>query len=317
MPQSAHWGDRVIAASQAKGSVVCVGLDPTLEQLPEPMLRSSAGAYGSTAKGAADAIAQFSRAVIDGVAGTAVAVKPQSAFYEVYGAPGVAAFWDTVSYARSKGLLVVGDAKRGDIGSTAEAYARAFFGSATPLASWLDPDQQVDCLTINAYLGSDGVLPFLKDAGRGKGVFVLVKTSNPSSGELQDLQLTTGRSVAEQMALMVDQIGRQYLGQSGYSAVGAVVGATYPQDLARLRAQLPHAIILVPGYGAQGGTAADVVHALDAAGTGALVTASRSIIYAFRQLHGSAATPAQVTEAAGTAAAQMREQIRTALANRI
>jgi orotidine-5'-phosphate decarboxylase len=242
---------RLEAARREKGSGVCVGLDPRLEQLP----------FAYQQLDPADALLAFNRAVIDAVADVCVAVKPQAAFYELYGAEGFRALIETVRYARSAGLLVIVDAKRNDIGSTAEAYARAF----------LHPDGPFDAdgLTVNAYLGSDGVQPFMDVAARhGKGVFVLVKTSNPSSGELQDVE-AGGEPIFERMARMVDRWGCE-----------AVVGGTYPAQAARARQLMPRATILVPGYGAQGATAADVAPSFRPDGTGAIVNNARGIIFA-------------------------------------
>ncbi|MGE5673026.1 MAG: orotidine-5'-phosphate decarboxylase [Mycobacterium leprae] len=306
-----HFADRLCQAVIAKRSHVVVGLDPVLARIPSYIKQEAAARYGTTAEGAADAIAAWARLVIDAVADQVPLVKPQSAFFEVYGWYGVRAFWETVRYARSKGLLVIGDAKRGDIGTTAEAYAEAFFGHANPLESWEAPDQVVDSLTVNPYIGSDGLLPFTKRSQeRGTGVFVLVKTSNPSSGELQDQPLFSGETVASQVCKLVNELGGPLTGTMGYSSVGAVVGATYPEDLARYRKEMPQAIILVPGYGAQGGKATDVVHGFNPDGLGAVISASRSVIYAY----GPEPTPATAATAIATAAASMNNEINAALA---
>jgi orotidine-5'-phosphate decarboxylase len=314
MPDT-NFADRVIEGVRARHSHAVVGLDPVITRMPAFILEGAAGRFGKTAKGAAAAITEFNRLVIDAVAGQVALVKPQSAFYEVYGYHGVEAFWETVRYARDKGLTVIADAKRGDIGSTAEAYAAAFFGHPNPLESWEDPDLWADSLTINPYLGSDGLVPFVKRCkSRGTGVFVLVKTSNPSSGELQDQELFSGESVAQQVAKLVDHLGSQVVGESGYSAVGAVVGATYPQDLARYRQEMPRAIILVPGYGAQGGTGPDVVHAFNQDGLGAVVNASRSVIFAYEKLFGEHCSAEQAKGAVSAALEQMNQDINGALA---
>lgn len=270
-----QFADRVIEAVKAKRSHAVVGLDPVMAKLPPFLVEEADWLHGRTPAGAAHALQRFSRLVIDAVAGRVVAVKPQSAFYEVFGAAGVAAFWDAVSYAQSKGLLVIADAKRGDIGTTAAAYAEAFFGGG---GDWQTGLPTADSLTINPYLGTDGLKPFLHE---GRGVFVLVKTSNPSSGEFQDQTLGTGRTLAGAVAQLVDRLGQSRVGESGYSDVGAVVGATYPVEAERYRQLMPRAIILVPGYGAQGGTAVDVVPCFNPDGLGALVSASRSVIYAY------------------------------------
>jgi orotidine-5'-phosphate decarboxylase len=307
MPET-NFADRVCAAAKAHRSHVVVGLDPVLSKLPPFVLKEAAAQYGQTAKGAAAALLAFNRLVIDAVAEHVPLVKPQSAFYEAYGYHGVEAFWETVRYARSKGLQVIADCKRGDIGTTAEAYAAAYFGHPNPLDSWEDPDLWADCLTVNPYLGSDGLLPFVNRCkARGTGIFVLVKTSNPSSGELQDQELFSGETVAQQVAKLVHYLGGRVLGESGYSSVGAVVGATYPQDLAKYRQEMPQAIILVPGYGAQGGTAQDVVQAFNPDGLGAVVSASRSVIFAYGS--NPDPSPAEVTAAIAGAAVEMNEAI--------
>ncbi|HEX6511934.1 MAG TPA: orotidine-5'-phosphate decarboxylase [Chloroflexota bacterium] len=247
----ASFRDRLEDARRRKNSAVCVGLDPRFDQLP-PRYDSLPPAHAFSA---------FNKEVIDSVADVAIAVKPQAAFYEQYGADGFGALIETAHYARSRGLLVIVDAKRNDIGSTAEAYAQAFLHPDGPF--------DADALTVNAYLGSDGVQPFLEVASKhGKGVFVLVKTSNPSSGELQDLE-AGGRPVFEHMARLVD----------GWDCE-AVVGGTYPAQAAQARRLMPRAEILVPGYGAQGATAADVAPSFRSDGSGAIVNNARGIIFA-------------------------------------
>lgn len=313
MPES-NFADRVILRVRARRSHVVVGLDPVLKRIPPCMREEAAREYGRTARGAAAALLAFNKLIIDAVADQVPAVKPQSAFYEVYGRWGVEAFWETARYARSRGLLVIADVKRGDIGSTAEAYAAAYLGDPDPLEAWADPDQSVDSLTVNPYLGSDGLVPFVRRCkDRGTGVFVLVKTSNPSAGDLQDQELASGGTVARQVAGLVNRLGADLVGTFGYSAVGAVVGATYPRDLARYRQEMPRALILVPGYGAQGGTGADVVYAFNPDGLGALVNASRSIIFAYEKVS-SDPTPQQVGEAAAAAVDAMNRDINGALA---
>lgn len=311
---TAHFADRLCEAVRAKRSHVVVGLDPVLPRLPLALRLEAAARHGHTARGAAAALLAFNRLVIDSVVDQVALVKPQSAFYEMYGHFGVEAFWETVRYARSRELLVIADAKRGDIGSTAEAYAASFFGHANPLESWEDPELWVDSLTVNPYLGSDGLVPFVKRCrARGTGLFVLVKTSNPSSGELQDQELFSGENVAQQVAKLVDHLGAPLIGASGYSSIGAVVGATYPEDLARYRAEMPRAIILVPGYGAQGGTGADVVHAFNVDGLGAVVNASRSVIFAYEKA-GLELSQQAASQAIGAAAEAMNQDINAALA---
>lgn len=313
MPEM-NFADRLCQAVKQKRSHTVVGLDPVLNRIPPAILSEAAAAHGQTAKGAAAAFLAFNKLVIDSVADHVALVKPQSAYYEAYGHHGVEALWETIRYARSKGLLVIYDGKRNDIGSTAEAYAAAFFGHPSPLESWEDPEQWCDSLTVNPYLGSDGLIPFAKRCkARGTGIFVLVKTSNPSSGELQDQELFSGESVAQQVAKLVDHLGAPLVGESGYSSVGAVVGATYPADMARLRGEMSRAVFLVPGYGAQGGTGDDVTHAFNADGLGAVVNASRSVIFAHEKLGGTPSL-AEAGRAMAEAVAAMNSDINGALA---
>jgi len=259
-----HFADRLAEAVKVKNSVVCVGLDPRLEQIPEEIVKK---------QGAAEAFLEFNKGIIDAVADLVPVVKPQIAFYEALGHEGFRVFEETCKYAQEKGLLVIADAKRNDIGSTAEAYAKAFLSGEVV---------QADALTVNGYLGLDGVRPFVKECEeKEKGIFVLVKTSNPSSGDLQDrVTADENMSVAELMANFVDSWGDDFIGESGYGFVGAVVGATYPAELAKLRKVMKKAWLLVPGYGAQGGGAEDVKDAFDANGMGAIVNSSRGIIFA-------------------------------------
>lgn len=305
-----NFADRLIAACQEKQSAVVVGLDPRWASLP-PALRSAAEQHnGLTASAAALAFYQFGRAIIDAVADIAVAIKPQFAFYEQYGPWGMHALLQTVEYAKTQGVLVIGDAKRGDIGSTAEAYAQAYLGGLTKDSEpvW---SMGLDALTVNAYLGSDGVQPFLQAAARtGNGIFALVKTSNPSSGELQD-QLIAEEPVYALMARLVEQWGGELRGASGYSSLGAVVGATYPQEAAALRQLMPRSIFLVPGYGAQGATADDVVPAFNHDGLGAVVNSSRGIIFAYQKMPEFG--PDRFADAARAAAIATRDDINAAL----
>jgi orotidine-5'-phosphate decarboxylase len=248
-----QFSDRLGDAVARKRTQLVVGLDPVVERLPPEL------------DGDIDA---FCRGIVDAVEPYAVAVKPQSAFFEAHGADGVRAFWAACVYARDAGLLVIADAKRGDIGSTAEAYAQAFSGRA-------------DAVTVNPYLGGDSVAPFIDAARRdGSGVFCLVKTSNPGSADVQDVALADGRKVWERVAELVGGWGADEVGDGGLSAVGAVVGATFPQEIARARQLLPNAPFLLPGIGAQGGSPAEVAAAFTDNPASALVSASRSVIYA-------------------------------------
>jgi len=274
-----HFADTLTAAVRAK-SPVCVGLDPMLSKLPDGIEKNAAGAL------------QFGKAIIDAVAGTASVIKPQMAYYEVLGWQGMKAFWETCEYAKKKDLLVIADGKRGDIGTTCEAYAAAYLFDGSP----------IDALTVNPYLGSDGIKPFIDIAAKNnKGLFVLVKTSNDSSGELQDLPVGD-EAVHEHLAQLVESWGMHHIGpDTSLSFVGAVVGATYPEELKYLRTLMPHIPFLIPGYGAQGGTAEDVKWGFLPDGTGAIVNASRSIIFA--------SNGSDYREAAQKAAEKMAEEL--------
>lgn len=268
------FADRLAAAVERKRSQLCVGLDPRLDLLPVE-LRGDA-TLGRSAGAAA--VARFCRGIVDAVAPSAVAVKPQVAFFEALGAPGWEALEDVCAYARGAGLLVVADAKRGDIGSTARAYASAFLeprGSDAPLA---------DALTVNPYLGQDSVDPFLASCRRhGAGVFFLVRTSNAGAADIQDAVLSDGTPVWRHVAALVHEWGAGLVGERGLSSVGAVVGATVPRIVGEARRAMPQAIVLLPGVGAQGATAADVARAFTSGPASALVNASRSVIYAYRE----------------------------------
>jgi orotidine-5'-phosphate decarboxylase len=256
-----------------------VGIDPRPEDLPPGFL----DAYPGDRAGVAKALEAFGKAVVEVVVPLVGVVKFQSAFYEAYGPEGVAALHATAELAKNSGLLVLLDGKRNDIGSTAEAYARAYLGKV-PVGDQFEHAWHADALTINAYLGSDGVNPFVKVAAReGKGVFILVRTSNASAREFQDLIVSDGRPVYRHVAEKVEAWAKPHRGDSGYSLVGAVVGATYPAELAELRAVLPEVPFLVPGYGTQGGTATDIAPAFDAHGLGAIVNNSRGITFAYQK----------------------------------
>lgn len=272
-----HFADRFNAAVRAKGNAVCVGLDPRWESLPLE-LRQRHG--DGTLEAMAGAFEEFSCRIVDLVAPLVPVVKPQSAFFEMCGPAGMLAQQRVLRHARERGLLTILDAKRNDIASTATAYAdAAFAGSA--LDGRVLPVWDADALTINPYLGRDAVEPFIQSARKaGRGLFVLVRTSNRGAGQFQDL-VCDGRPVYRHVAEAVAAWNREHLGQDGYGDVGAVVGATHPAELAAVRKVLPEAIILVPGYGAQGGTARDVAPAFRDDGLGAVVNSSRGIIFAF------------------------------------
>ena len=260
---------------------ICVGLDPMLSYIPEHIKKAAYAEYGETLEGAAEAVWQYNKAIVDAVYDLIPAVKPQIAMYEQFGIPGLAAFKRTVDYCHEKDLIVIGDVKRGDIGSTSAAYAAGHLGRVkVGTKEYAGFDE--DFATVNPYLGTDGVKPFI-DVCREekKGIFVLVKTSNPSSGEFQD-RVIDGRPLYEWVGEKVAEWGESYMGED-YSYVGAVVGATYPEMGKVLRKIMPKSFILVPGYGAQGGKGADLVHFFNKDGLGAIVNSSRGIIAAYKQ----------------------------------
>jgi orotidine-5'-phosphate decarboxylase len=268
-----NFGDRLCDAVRRAGNPVLVGIDPRPENLP-PGFRAR---FGPGRAGTAEAFAAFGREVVEVVAPIVPAVKFQAAFYEALGPEGMAALRDSARHARERGLIVLLDGKRNDIGSTAEAYAAAY------LAGGEDPPWHADALTVNPYLGGDGIEPFARAASRnGRGLFVLVRTSNPSAGDFQDL-VADGRPLYRHVAERLAGWATPHRGASGFGPIGAVVGATYPEQLAELRAILPGVPFLVPGYGAQGGTARDVAAAFDEHGLGALVNSSRGVTFAYEQ----------------------------------
>lgn len=279
-----HFSDRLIAAIKQKGSAICVGLDPRLTQIPKFIKDEKTAKKGRSLEAAAEAVLDFNKGIIDAVHDLVPVVKPQFAFYVQYGFPGVWAFEGTCRYAHGKGLLVIADAKCNDIGSTAEAYAGGFIGDVDLFGNNVMP-LGCDAVTVNPYLGWDGVKPFVKACKKhGKGIFILVKTSNPSSGDLQDRTLLEEKICNyELIGRFVESWGANEIGESGYSSVGAVTGATYPKQLAELRKIMPKSFFLVPGYGAQGGKGDDIKAAFNSDGLGAIVNSSRDIIFAFEK----------------------------------
>lgn len=273
--------DTLIKEIQKKNAPVVVGLDPMLNYVPSHIQSAAFKEYGETLEGAAEAVWQFNKGIVDAVCDLIPAVKPQVAMYEQFGIPGMTAFKKTVDYCREKGLVVIGDVKRGDIGSTSAAYAVGHLGRVT-VGSRTYAAFDEDFVTVNPYLGSDGVKPFV-DVCReqNRGIFVLVKTSNPSSGEFQD-KMVDGKPLYELVAEKVNEWGAECMGEH-YSNVGCVVGATYPEQGKVLRHLMPKAYILVPGYGAQGGTAKDLVDYFNEDGLGAIVNSSRGIIAAYKK----------------------------------
>lgn len=309
--------NKLITKIQKTKAPIVVGLDPMMKFVPEQIRRAAFAEHGETLDGAAEAIWQYNKGIVDAIYDLVPAVKPQIAMYEQFGIPGLIAFKKTIDYCKEKDLVVIGDIKRGDIGSTSEAYAVGHLGQVyLGSGSYYGFDE--DFATVNPYLGSDGVKPFLKVcAQEKKGIFVLVKTSNPSSGELQDRLVKDGdtqKPLYEIVGGMVDAWAREYMpGQGNYSYVGAVVGATYPEQGKILREVMPKSFILVPGYGAQGGKGADLVHFFDKDGLGAIVNSSRGIIAAYQQEQYARFGGECYADASRAAVLAMREDIGTAL----
>ncbi len=301
--------DILIEKIKAKNNPSVAGLDPKVDYVPSFIKEKCYKEYGKTLKGAAEAIWEYNKGLIDALYDIVPAVKPQSAYYEMYGYDGCAVLKRTIDYAKEKGLYVILDVKRNDIGTTAEAYSRAYLGKVEidgVLANGVDADS----VTVNPYLGTDGIMPFVKDCAKyEKSIFVLVKTSNPSSGELQDL-LTDGVTFFEKTAGLVNEWGREVIGKSGYSSVGAVVGATYPEQAEKLRKLMPKAYFLVPGYGAQGAGAKDVAKSFNADGLGAIVNSSRGIICAYKK---GGYREEEFAEAARAEAIRMRNELNTVI----
>ncbi len=274
--------DRLIVKIAETQNPTVAGLDPKLAYVPEFIKQEAFAKHGANLKGAAKALLAFNKALIDALCDIVPAVKPQCAYYEMYGYQGVKTLAKTMEYARKKGMFVITDGKRNDIGTTMEAYAAGHLGTVDVDGESFAPFQG-DALTVNGYLGTDGIAPLTEICNReDKGIFVLCKTSNPSSGELQD-RLIDGKPVYEIMGEMCEHWGKSLMGGYGYSGVGAVVGATYPEQLKELREKLPHTFFLVPGYGAQGGGAKDVAGAFDQKGLGAIVNSSRGIMCAYQK----------------------------------
>ena len=299
--------DRLIEGIKRTNNPTVAGLDPKLDYIPDFIKEQAFARYGRTLEGAAEALFVFNKGLIDALCDIVPAVKPQAAYYEMYGWQGVRALEKTIAYAKSKEMFVITDGKRNDIGTTMEAYAKAHLGETAVEGEVFEPFGG-DALTVNAYLGTDGVKPVLNVCKeKDKGLFILVKTSNPSSGELQDRTLDDGLTIYRTMGGMCEKWGEELMGQYGYSGVGAVVGATYPQQLGELRKELPHTFFLVPGYGAQGGGAKDVAPAFDENGLGAIINSSRGIMCAWKKEEGL--DPAEYAAAARREAIRMRDEI--------
>ena len=302
-----HPADRLQDTVDHSGSLACVGLDPRPSLVPPPLAQEALARHGDTAEAVAAAFLAFNRGLLAAVAGRCAAVKPQVACYEAYGPAGLRCLLDTIADARGLGIPVIVDAKRGDIGSTAEHYRQAWVDGAPGLGGAHLAGAGGDWVTVNGYLGSEGVMPFLPQTPGSAGVFVLVRTSNPSAAELQDLPCGA-ETVMEAMARLVARWGQDRVGRCGLSDVGAVVGATWPEQARRLRALMPDTLFLVPGYGAQGGAAADALAGLRGDGRGALVNSSRAIIGAWQ----SGGDPSRWQEAARAALEAMNRDLASA-----
>lgn len=271
--------DKLIEKVKEKNNPTVMGLDPRYDMIPE-VVRNK---YPNDLEGVSKAIFEYNKELIDNTYDIIPAIKPQLAFYEMFGIEGLKAFKETCKYAKEKGMIVIADAKRGDIGSTAKGYSNAYLGQTLIGEKRAEAFENIDFLTVNPYLGIDSITPFMEDCIKyEKGIFVLVKTSNPSSGELQDLKLEGGETVYEHVADLVEKWGEELRGEYGYSSVAAVVGATYPKQLKEIRKKAPHTFFLIPGYGAQGGKADDIALGFDKNGLGGIVNASRSLMCAYK-----------------------------------
>lgn len=315
--------DRLIEKVRDKQSHICVGLDPHMDLLPAFLIEKEAG-EGSTQKEVlSNAVLSFNKAIIDQIADIAVAIKPQIAFYEQLGSQGIETLEKTIQYARQQELIIILDAKRNDIGSTARAYAAAYLGNYKDSLDLncrvgdkhtLNPENNIvaDAMTVNPYLGSDGIEPFITD--KKKGAFALVRTSNASGGQVQDLKLETGDKLYQRMGELVSDWGASVCGENGYSNLGAVVGATYPGELKKLRKKMPYSYFLIPGYGAQGGKAEDVVYGFNEDKLGAIVNSARGIIFAYQKKpFRNRYNETEFAQAAFEAAQEMRDKINKAL----
>ena len=270
--------DKLIKKIQETQNPTVMGLDPRYEMLPQCV----ASKYAQDLEGASKAIIEYNKALIDATYDIIPAIKPQIAFYEMFGIEGMKAFKETCEYAKQKGMIVIADIKRGDIGSTAQGYSNAFLGK-TKIGKKEESIFDVDFVTINPYMGTDCVKPFVEDCKKyGKGVFILVKTSNPSSVEIQDVKTENGEEIYTKVAQLVEKWGEELRGEYGYSSIAAVVGATYPEQLKQIRKTAPHTYFLIPGYGAQGGKAEDIALGFDNKGLGGIINASRSLMCAYK-----------------------------------
>ena len=302
--------DNLINKIKEKNSPIVMGIDPRYEMIPD-IIKSK---YPKDMAGFAESAVVFAKKIKEATYHKKPAKKPQISKFEIKGPNGLDAFQEIVDYAKSKDLIVIADAKRGDIGTTSQGYANTFLGE-TSLDDYKEKIYDADFVTENPYMGTDCVKPFIEDSKKyGKGVFVLVKTSNKSSGELQDLKLENGNKVYEQVATLVEEWGKDLIGENGYSSISAVVGATYPEQLKEIRKLVPHTFFLIPGYGAQGGKAKDIALGFDENGTGGIVNASRSLMCAYKADRWKEIyTEEQFTEATRAEALRMREELMNAI----
>ena len=302
--------DNLINKIKEKNSPIVMGIDPRYEMIPD-IIKSK---YPKDMAGFAKSAVVFAKKLIDATYDIIPAIKQQLAYFEMMGHNGLDAFQEIVNYAKSKDLIVIADAKRGDIGTTSQGYANTFLGE-TSLDDYKEKIYDTDFVTVNPYMGTDCIKPFIEDSKKyGKGVFVLVKTSNKSSGELQDLKLENGNKVYEQVATLVEEWGKDLIGEYGYSSISAVVGATYPEQLKEIRKLAPHTFFLIPGYGAQGGKAEDIALGFDENGIGGIVNASRSLMCAYKSDRWKEVyTEKQFTEATRAEALRMREELMSAI----
>ena len=302
--------DELIKKIKEMQNPTVMGLDPRYEMIPE-VIRNQ---YPQTSEGVAKAIVEFNKKLIDATYDIIPAVKPQIAFYEMYGLEGMKAFEETCKYAKQKGMLVIADIKRGDIGTTAKAYSNAFLGK-TKIGDKEESIFDVDFVTLNPYMGLDSVKPFIEDCVTyNKGVFILAKTSNPSSGDLQDVKLQAGEEVYIKVAKLIKEWGKDLVGENGYSSVAAVVGATYPDQLEEIRKVAPNTFFLIPGYGVQGGKAEDIALAFDKNGLGGIVNSSRGLMCAYKSdLWKDKYAEEEFDKATRAEAIRMKEELNSAI----
>ena len=302
--------DILIEKIKQTNNPTVMGLDPRYEMIPEYIRKK----YDETLEGVSKAIIEFNKKLIDATYDIIPAVKPQIAFYEMYGLEGMKAFEETCKYAKEKGMIVIADIKRSDIGTTAQAYSNAFLGK-TKIGNIEESIYDVDFVTLNPYMGIDSIKPFIEDCKKyNKGVFILAKTSNPSSGDLQDVRLENGEEVYIKIAKLIEKWGEELIGKYGYSSISAVVGATYPKQLEEIRKVAKHTYFLIPGYGAQGGKAEDIAYGFDKNGLGGIVNATRSLMGAYKsEMWKDKYTEDKYAEATRQEAIRMRDELNQAI----